>query len=547
MTPIELAPDYYLHNFRRLIDTVEQRYQDLLSDDESHWVVQFRGLTAEAQMLYVRLLSRKGEFFRLGKLSYPEIGDLACAARALADRGLIEWHQHTWPTEQLAALFTKPELLSRFPALSPFKQARKPQLVEALAARAPAPEDFGDDILRICHQQYLSTFLLLFFGNRHQDLSQFVLTDLGLHQFEAYPVDRNNRLFTARQQIEQWLMLSDLSDQYWQAKDRKDPEPIPALAQQIPATYDWPPLERRRQKLINLIARDLERAEHFDVALALFRQSELPPSRERQARILNKLGDPDSALTLARQMRQAPHNEEEADVAARLEKKLCRQLNHPFAPVPEPDITESHLQLAYTGQRVELAVAEYYTVQGWQVFYTENSLLCGLFGLAFWDIIFAPVPGAFLNPYQRAPRDMFQPEFTQQRQGQIQQRLQDIAQGRWQHWHRVYDAKYGLSNDWVNWPLLPPELLTLSTACFSGPLLARLFERILFDPRSNRAGLPDLILFQSGQYLWVEVKGPGDKLQSNQIRWLRTFAELNIPARVDYVRWNNNADEPDQP
>ncbi|UTV26678.1 VRR-NUC domain-containing protein [Photobacterium atrarenae] len=543
MEPVELAPDYYLHNFHQLLDTVEQCYQDLLSETELQWIATFRDLPADGQMLYVRLLSRKGEYFRLDKLSYPEIGDLTIAATHLAEQGLIERNQSEWPAEQLALLFTKPELLRLFPALTPFKQGRKPQLLAALAAHAPSPNDFREDIIRICHQQHLSTFLLLFFGNRHQDLSQFVLTDLGLHQFESYPIDRDSRLFSEREQIEQWLTLTDLSDQYWQAKERKDLDQIQALAPQLPAAFTWPPLERKRQKLINLIARDLERVEQVEAALALFRQSQLPPSRERQARLLDKFGEPHNALLLVQQMRQSPHNEEEADVASRLEKKLCRQLNQPYSPVTAPVIAENHLQLPQHGLRVELAVAEYYSAQGWQVFFSENSLLCGLFGLAFWDIIFAPIPGAFLNPYQRGPRDMFQPDFTQQRQAQIKRRLADIAQGRWQHWHSVYEKKHGLSNDWVNWSLLSPELLTLSTSSFPGPLLARLFERILFDPRYNRSGLPDLILFKSGGYRWVEVKGPGDKLQHNQIRWLRAFAELAIPVSVDYVSWHHDADE----
>lgn len=543
MAPVELAPDYYLHNFHQLLDTVEQRYPDLLSEAELQWIATFRDLPAAGQMLYVRLLSRKGEFFRLAKLNYPEIGDLTLAVTHLAEQGLVEQNQPEWPAEHLAPLFTKPELLRLFPALAPFKQERKPQLLTVLAAHAPGPDDFQADIIRICHQQHLDTCLLLFFGNRHQDLSQFVLTDLGLHQFESYPIDRDSRLFSEREQIEQWLALTDLSDQYWQAKARNDLDPIQALAPQLPEAFPWPPLERKRQKLINLIARDLERLGQVEAALTLFRQSELPPSRERQARLLDKLGEPHNALLLVQQMRQSPHNEEEADVASRLEKKLCRQLNQPYSAVTEPAIAENHLQLPQQGLRVELAVAEHYTAQGWTVFYSENSLLCGLFGLAFWDIIFAPIPGAFLNPYQRSPRDMFQPDFYRQREAQIRQRLQAIEHGRWQSWQQVYDEKYGLSNDWVSWSLLSPELLALSTTSFPGPLLARLFERILFDPRHNRAGQPDLILFKSGSYRWVEVKGPGDKLQHNQIRWLRAFAELAVPVSVDYVHWNTESRE----
>ena len=37
------------------------------------------------------------------------------------------------------------------------------------------------------------------------------------------------------------------------------------------------------------------------------------------------------------------------------------------------------------------------------VHYVENSLMNALFGLAFWEQIFTPVPGAFHNPFQGLP------------------------------------------------------------------------------------------------------------------------------------------------
>jgi len=36
------------------------------------------------------------------------------------------------------------------------------------------------------------------------------------------------------------------------------------------------------------------------------------------------------------------------------------------------------------------------------------------------------------------------------------------------------------------------------------------------------------------------VKGPGDRLQDHQIRWLQFFAGEGIPASVCYVRWQGN-------
>jgi VRR-NUC domain len=41
----------------------------------------------------------------------------------------------------------------------------------------------------------------------------------------------------------------------------------------------------------------------------------------------------------------------------------------------------------------------------------------------------------------------------------------------------------------------------------------------------------------------IEVKGPGDRLQDNQIRWLAYCAEHGIPARVVHVQWASESDE----
>lgn len=38
----------------------------------------------------------------------------------------------------------------------------------------------------------------------------------------------------------------------------------------------------------------------------------------------------------------------------------------------------------------------------------------------------------------------------------------------------------------------------------------------------------------------IEVKGPGDRLQDHQIRWLEFFAGEGIPASVCYVRWQGD-------
>jgi hypothetical protein len=69
------------------------------------------------------------------------------------------------------------------------------------------------------------------------------------------------------------------------------------------------------------------------------------------------------------------------------------------------------------------------------------------------------------------------------------------------------------------------------------------FERLLRDVKTNRSGLPDLIRFWPAErrYELIEVKGPGDKLQDNQIRWLRYCVSHGMPVRVCHVSWREDA------
>lgn len=60
----------------------------------------------------------------------------------------------------------------------------------------------------------LRCVVITVFGNRYQDLTQFVVADLGLQQFYPYQLDRNNRLFNDWRSVEQLGLLSDAIEQF---------------------------------------------------------------------------------------------------------------------------------------------------------------------------------------------------------------------------------------------------------------------------------------------------------------------------------------------
>jgi hypothetical protein len=95
----------------------------------------------------------------------------------------------------------------------------------------------------------------------------------------------------------------------------------------------------------------------------------------------------------------------------------------------------------------------------------------------------------------------------------------------------------------VVWPMLSEERLELALNCLPAEHLDLLFRRMLADLRQHRNGFPDLIRFtpehpdSNRRYEMIEVKGPGDRLQDHQTRWLEYCVDNGIPVSVCYVRW----------
>ncbi|MEG3219031.1 VRR-NUC domain-containing protein [Vibrio gigantis] len=541
-TTPQLSPTYYLDNFNRLIEHAQTLYPDLLSGDERRWLSEYKRLSVSSQCLMVRLLSRRGCWFRSDKLNYVEIPDLNSALQELSTSGFItlshpaEQHDLVISEVELGLhLLTKPELLSVFAALKSNKTAKKDELL-LLLEHQPFDQfqSLPFDCIYVVESQVIDVLLLLFFANTYQDLSQFVLSDLGLNTFEDYPLSKHCRFFTSRDQLNQLLQMRDVQRLYSEG-DRKDSEFLERLLNSIPAESEHRSIARKRSRLINDIARDLERLNQNDQAIFWFKQSVLPPSRERLARIYDKQGELDLMCDIVTQMKATPSDVSELEVAIKLEGRLLRKQGHKVSRAIKPICKEIKLELDLSQTRVELAVKQHFENQGWDVYFSENSFLCGLFGLAFWDVVFSDVEGAFINRYQHRPLDLYHPDFVDKRAEQVEAVFQTISKHGLNHLLDTYDEKQGIANPFVHWNHFPKALIEHSIASIPKPLVVDLFKVILGDLKLFRTGMPDLIAFKDGEFHWIEVKGPGDKLQDNQWRWIKEFERLSVPFSVCYV------------
>ncbi|WP_226646497.1 VRR-NUC domain-containing protein [Microbulbifer variabilis] len=546
---IELAPDYYLTNFRTLVDFVVSRYTQLLSTSELSFYRLFCELDADSQRLYVRLLSRKGvpssagALFREGKLSYQEISKLTEAVDSLCSAGLLI-RNPSLQDRELLALFTKTELYVAGP-IGLSKSLKRMELEEALIASSTEWREelmAEEGLLAFQGAEYFQTFKLCFFGNLNQDLTDYVLRDLGLYRYESYTLDRHQLPFQSREQIEQYLLYYDCLEQAEEVLASGASE-ILELASQLPIGLPGDlTLARRVDRLRLKLARQLERLDQLEAAESLYRDCGQPPARERRARIAVKRDNPELALCLCREILDSPLNEAERYFAesfgCRTAKRMGSTQNWANPQPCQPQLEV--FTLPQSPERVEIQTAlELASREEGICHYVENSLFNGVLGLYIWDILFAPIPGAFYNPFQIAPSDFRTPHFYTSRHTLFEQRLTELSPSALKR--RVmetYREKLGIANPLVAWEALSLELLELALDRIPVEHWRSLFQRLLGDITHHRNGLPDLILFpDKGGYELVEVKGPGDRLQQNQQRWLTFFAVHNIPHRVIHVEW----------
>lgn len=546
-TSVELPEGYYLDNFRALLNVVSRQYSDILSADESSFCASFEALNEDSARLYVRLISRVGPSFRTERLYYSEIARLGPAVDDLISSGFLR-EESELALSELARLYRKDEIITAFAEWLPeqSRQLKKTELIDSIEELQLTGQDMlglaqrqpGSKVVTPLRVDTLLVLRLLFFGNSRQGLTEFVLSELGVMRYYPYPLEREQRLFPDRAAVDDYLRLLALREQYQCAVDDEDRASVCALARVLSASSAESIPLSRWDRLRNRVARQLERWQELELALELYETSSTHPARERKTRVLFGEADYAAALALCDVIVNSPWCEEERDFATRFRPRVQRKLKLKPENAATDEFEEVHLDLLRVEGCVEDAVAEYYTTRNILALYVENSLMNGLFGLAFWREIFAPVSAAFVNPFQIAPLDMYSAEFYSQRSELIEARMEALRGNTRAEMLKMFQTVKGYSNAWVNWNVVTEPLLELVLSRIPFQHLEPIWRRMLFDPAANRSGFPDLLVFppESG-YSMVEVKGPGDSLQDNQKRWLRFFRTHEIPAQVAYVSW----------
>jgi len=542
-------PFYYLHNFRQVLGWVELRYADLLDPEERAFIAGFGQLPQAAQALLVRMVMRKGELFRTDKLVYPEIGCPHAALEPLLAAGWV-CDQVELDLEQLFGLLRKQELTRCFAARLSRPRGLKGELLAELQALQLAARpmqawypEFAERVVQWRLQALCDRLRLLFFGNLYQDWSEFVLADLGLLRYEQVAFSADSRALRSRADLELAMALHRCAERLDQG------EPLAVVLEALPGlSGDNPWLARRRSRLLFALGQQAERLAQWQQAQAIYADCQHPQARIRQVRVLERSERWAEAHAMAARMAEAPANALEAQALERMLPRLSRKLGG--APRSRRRTLPARLiELVLPAEQAQLGVERavrqhLQQEEGGEVHYVENTLFNSLFGLLCWEVIFSPVPGAFFHPFQGAPQDLHEADFQLRRAAAFDACFALLEQGAHGAAIRAcYQAKQGLQSPFVAWSALSPALLEQALACVPAAHLKACFVRLLQDIRNNRTGMPDLIQFwpDEGRYRMIEVKGPGDRLQDNQLRWLEFCREHGLPVEVCHVRWDTPA------
>lgn len=561
-SPPALSEQYYLDNFRELLAHVERQYEDLLPADLRLFLQNFQNLPEVGQRLLVRLLMRKGRLFRVNKLAYADIADTAEAMQLLITHGFVRGNPCA-PIEQWLELFTKQQWLAILTAhalrlnlsvdalTSSLRKAELHDIIkEAFQGAEVTPSAVIDEpVVELAVQESFDVFKLLYFGNARQDLSEFVLRDLQVQRYEPYALGRASRLFESWAQVESHRHFYALQQTF---PECDSPQALQDLAQALLAieTDRDPRLQRRVTALLLTIARELERMEAAHGALGLYQACfNVPPARERAARLLVTLNLPDQALALCKTIVNAPLDDQELAFAQAFGHRTAAKTSLSYWPKYHPyQPTTEQWGLVKTqgdwGDRLpEWAVASELNRSG-VAYYVENALFLGIFSLLYWPVFFAPVAGAFSHPFQSKPHDLNWPSFRSKRLNLIEE-----IESQWQRQGDYFAAqpiidlwleKQGTQHSLIQWSRISEPLLRTALARIPIRHWREIFNYLWADLANRRRGLPDLIYFaDAGGYELIEVKGPGDKLQGQQRHWLAFFARYDMPHRVINVVWQD--------
>ena len=546
----DLPPKYYLDNFNGILGFVERMYAPLLRESERDFIDAFRALSEDARCLFLRFTNRKGLFFRTDKLHYPELIRLEEALDELLFQQFCTFpaKEHSSLAPDFLQVYSRPELVQLCRVLNPAEKGisglKKSEIITLLLEKHPWEDLMGaareiGPVVKQAYEQELELLKFLFFGHTNGDMSEFVIRDLGLVRYEEPEENQLVARFSHRQEIDE---LFEVSLAYAHFKELREENPDRLYSWYMAWSIRQANLCAQAQPLFSRLtlklARKLERQQQPQWALEVYERTNEAPSRERRARLLQKMGAAQEALELCKQMERAPLNADELFFARDFSNRILKKKKPKSTTLHLKEAAQVSISSDYRYQ-VERGVVQHFIAEGKEALYSENYLWRSLFGLVFWDIVFDYEAPVYHSPLQRAPSDLYLPSFLNSRRDSMMERLQELKTPvrLLEYVERVYEEKWGLGNPLLNWHENTLPLLRAVIRKIEPAKLALVLMEMAGNLKENGRGFPDLFTWTEHDYVFVEVKSPNDTLSAQQLSWLQFFKEHGISARVLKVEW----------
>ena len=216
-------PSYYLTNFWLIVDSVLKENKHLFLENELEWIEKIKLLDDSSQRLFIRLISRKKEWFRLILLNYKEITNLEEAIKILEKNELVDviWKIEKSNLEVGITLLSMKEMRLISSKLHLKMTSSSPnnprnQMEQLLLGQKNQKTLFGEALIYpilnkmigICLRIIPSFVTLfdrikyLFFLNEHQDQTLLLLIDMNKVKFPEYQSEKKYPIFNSRKSLE---------------------------------------------------------------------------------------------------------------------------------------------------------------------------------------------------------------------------------------------------------------------------------------------------------------------------------------------------------
>ncbi|XP_051204617.1 fanconi-associated nuclease 1 homolog isoform X1 [Lolium perenne] len=597
----------YQENFNTMLTDVMANHTHLFSDKETSFLGSFNSLSNDGQRLFVRIYSRKGPWFRVRSISYREISDVEHAAMELKLAGYIEMLSCTdvpseYDIEEILDVLSVPEMkemLKELPKdntnctrrhemlstlLSVYNNGTcttLPKRIVKWTGTCIKTSNMADELLWRVQR--------LFFLNGDQDLSSFLLVDLGLVKFPDYTCSISHRIFQERNDLleyEEAIRVAQFMDE---SLDNDNIEMVSrctdfsenrlctmlkdkdgSLAESPPSFYSCFSPTWIYSKVLTLGVSVYERERRYADAVRTLKilLSNVSSGRRRgywTLRLsvdLEHMGRPNESLSTAEGGVVDPWVRAGSKIA--LQKRVLRLGKPPrrwkvpsYADSLRRNIKEVNIEgrplnceigaknvfYGYDGERcgVEQLALQYYADGGggWQGTHSEGGIWMTIFGLLMWDVIFSEVCDVFHSKFQTAPLDFETDDFYKSRKDLIESQLGKIQDGMAEEMLiSSWELHQGTSCRGVNWDRHSMADLRAVVACVGGHRLALLLRHLALDYRSWSGGMPDLLLWRfldergGAEAKLAEVKGPKDQLSEQQRAWIFVLMDFGFDVEV---------------